>query len=92
MTLRQLQVFLAIAREKSFSRAAKSIHSSQPTMSEHVAELELELGKKVFFRRGREVTLTEAGRVLSATRRARSLPSRARGRPWMISTAWAMAR
>ena len=64
MTLRQLQVFLAIAREKSFSRAAKSIHSSQPTMSEHVAELELELGKKVFFRRGREVTLTEAGRVL----------------------------
>jgi DNA-binding transcriptional LysR family regulator len=64
MTLRQLQVFLAVAREKSFSRAAKSIHSSQPTMSEHVAELELELGKKVFFRRGREVTLTEAGRVL----------------------------
>jgi DNA-binding transcriptional LysR family regulator len=64
MTLRQLQVFLAVAREKSFSRAAKTIHSSQPTMSEHVAELELELGKKVFFRRGREVTLTEAGRVL----------------------------
>jgi DNA-binding transcriptional LysR family regulator len=64
MTLRQLQVFLAVAREKSFSQAAKTIHSSQPTMSEHVAELELELGKKVFFRRGREVTLTEAGRVL----------------------------
>lgn len=64
MTLRQLQVFLAVAREKSFSRAAKTIHSSQPTMSEHVAELERELGKKVFFRRGREVTLTEAGRVL----------------------------
>ena len=64
MTLRQLQVFLAIAREKSFSRAAKSIHSSQPTLSAHVAELERELDKKVFFRRGREVTLTEAGRVL----------------------------
>jgi DNA-binding transcriptional LysR family regulator len=64
MTLRQLQVFLAVAREKSFSQAAKTIHSSQPTMSEHVAELERELGKKVFFRRGREVTLTEAGRVL----------------------------
>jgi DNA-binding transcriptional LysR family regulator len=64
MTLRQLQVFLAVAREKSFSQAAKTIHSSQPTMSEHVAELELELGKKVFFRHGREVTLTEAGRVL----------------------------
>ena len=63
MTLRQLQVMLAVARERSFSRAAKSIHSSQPTLSEHVAELELELGKKLFFRRGREVTLTEAGRV-----------------------------
>ena len=36
MTLRQLQVVLAVAREKSFSRAAKSIHSSQPTLSEHV--------------------------------------------------------
>jgi DNA-binding transcriptional LysR family regulator len=63
MTLRQLQVFLAVAREKSFSLAARKIHSSQPTMSEHVAELEVELGKKLFFRRGREVALTEAGRV-----------------------------
>src|SRR5947209_7290955 len=63
MTLRQLEVFLAVAREKSFSRAAKRIHSSQPTLSEHVGELERELGKKLFFRRGREVTVTEAGRV-----------------------------
>ena len=65
MTLRQLEVFLAVAREKSFSRAAKRIHSSQPTLSEHISELESELGKKLFFRRGRVriVTLTEAGRV-----------------------------
>src|SRR6058998_2682907 len=63
MTLRQLEVFLAVAREKSFSRAAKRIHSSQPTLSEHIGELERELGKKLFFRRGREVTVTEAGRV-----------------------------
>src|SRR6266852_4802320 len=63
MTLRQLEVFLAVAREKSFSRAAKRIHSSQPTLSEHIGELESELGKKLFFRRGREVTMTEAGRV-----------------------------
>ena len=65
MTLRQLEVFLAVAREKSFSRAAKRIHSSQPTLSEHISELEGELGKKLFFRRGRVriVTLTEAGRV-----------------------------
>jgi DNA-binding transcriptional LysR family regulator len=63
MTLRQFEVFLAVAGERSFSRAAKKIHSSQPTVSEHVSELERELGKKLFFRRGREVTLTEAGRV-----------------------------
>jgi DNA-binding transcriptional LysR family regulator len=63
MTLRQLEVFLAVARERSFSRAATRIHLSQPTLSEHVAELEDELGKKLFFRRGREVTMTEAGRV-----------------------------
>jgi len=65
MTLRQLQVFLAVAREKNFKRAAKSVNSSQPTVSEHIAELERELGKKVFFRqRGGPVTLSEAGRVL----------------------------
>jgi DNA-binding transcriptional LysR family regulator len=63
MTLRQLEVFLAVAREKSFSRAAKRIRSSQPTLSEHVGELERELGRKLFVRHGREVTLTEAGRV-----------------------------
>jgi DNA-binding transcriptional LysR family regulator len=67
MTLRQLEVFLAVAREKSFSLAAKKIHSSQPTLSEHVSELETELGKELFFRRGRRrvVTVTEAGRVFA---------------------------
>ena len=63
MTIRQFEVFLAIAREKNFSRAAKKIHLSQPTLSEHIAELERELGKQLFHRRGREVALTEAGRV-----------------------------
>ena len=63
MTLRQFEVFLAVAAEKSFSRAAKKIHLSQPTLSEHVAELEDELGTKLFLRKGRTVALTEAGRV-----------------------------
>src|SRR5207249_9493819 len=63
MTLRQLEVFLAVAREKSFSRAAKNTQSSQPTLPEHVIELEGELGKVLFYRRGEEVTMTEAGRV-----------------------------
>ena len=63
MTFRQLEAFLAVARERSFSRAAGRIHLSQPTLSEHVRELERELGKRLFARRGRDVTLTEAGRV-----------------------------
>jgi DNA-binding transcriptional LysR family regulator len=63
MTLRQLESFLAIVREGSFVRAARRIHLSQPTLSEHVLELERELGKSLFSRRRRQVMLTEAGRV-----------------------------
>src|SRR5512145_105577 len=63
MTLRQLEVFLAIARDKSFSLAAKRIHLSQPTASEHMQELRRELGTALFTRRGRAIALTEAGRV-----------------------------
>jgi DNA-binding transcriptional LysR family regulator len=44
MTLRQLEVFVAVARERSFSRAARKIHLSQPTLSEHIRELEQGLG------------------------------------------------
>ncbi|MGH7277261.1 MAG: selenium metabolism-associated LysR family transcriptional regulator [Candidatus Rokuibacteriota bacterium] len=63
MTLRQFEAFLAVARERSFSRAGQRLHLSQPTLSEHIAELERVLETSLFVRRGREVTLTEAGRV-----------------------------
>src|SRR5687768_13275878 len=63
MTMRQLEVFLAVARAQSFSRAAERIHLSQPTLSEHTRELENELGVPLFARRSRSVVLTEAGRV-----------------------------
>src|SRR2546425_9244453 len=62
MTIRQLEVFLAIARAQSFSRAAERIHLSQPTLSEHTRQLEQELGAPLFVRHSRSVTLTEAGR------------------------------
>lgn len=64
MTLRQLESFLAVAREGSFSVAAQRLHLSQPTLTEHVQELEREIGKRLFTRRYRQVVLTEAGRVL----------------------------
>lgn len=63
MTIRQLEVFLAIAHVQSFSRAAERIHLSQPTLSEHMKELEDELGVPLFIRHSRSVSLTEPGRV-----------------------------
>jgi DNA-binding transcriptional LysR family regulator len=94
MTLRQLEVFLAVAREKSFSLAAKKIHSSQPTLSEHISELESELGKQLFFRRGRRrvVAVTEAGRVFENLRSAPSRRSRARGKRSPTWMAWLTGR
>ena len=65
MTIRQLEVFLAVGQAKSFSRAAERIHLSQPTLSEHMRELEAELGVRLFVRHPRAVSLTEAGRVFA---------------------------
>lgn len=64
MTLRQFQVFVAVAQAKSFRRAAETLHLSQPALSQHVKELEEELGARLFDRLGRTVLLTEAGRLL----------------------------
>jgi len=63
-TMRQLEAFLAVARAGSFRRAAERVHLSQPALSQHVGELERGLGARLFERRGRVVTLTEAGRIL----------------------------
>ena len=64
MTLRQLEVFLAIARARGYRRAAEALHTSQPALSQHMRELEGELGARLFDRLGRGIALTEAGRVL----------------------------
>src|SRR5438876_4143451 len=65
MTFRQLESFLAVAREGSFSRAAARIHLSQPTLSEHIRELEREMGAPLFDRSGRRASLTDAGRAFA---------------------------
>ncbi|WP_266183830.1 LysR family transcriptional regulator [Dyella humicola] len=64
ITLRQLRVFLAVAQQQHFRRAAESLHLSQPAVSRHVAELEADLGLKLFDRNTREVVPTDAGRYL----------------------------
>jgi len=63
-TIRQLEVFLAVARAGGVRRAADRVHLSQPALSRHVGELERGLGARLFDRRGRTVALTEAGRIL----------------------------
>lgn len=67
MELRVLQYFLAIAREQSIVKAAKSLHLSQPTLSTQIKAMEKELGKQLLIRGtkgSRKVTLTEEGMIL----------------------------
>src|SRR5438105_2439264 len=64
MDLNQLEVLLAVAREKSFSRAAESLHRTQPAVSQAIRRLETELDESLFDRSSKDGTLTNAGRVL----------------------------
>jgi DNA-binding transcriptional LysR family regulator len=64
MELRVLQYFLAVTREQSISGAAEYLHLSQPTLSRQLKDLEDELGKQLFIRGNRSVTLTEDGMIL----------------------------
>jgi len=64
MDLSQLEVLVAVAEEKGFSRAAERLHRTQPAVSQAVRRLEDELGKRVFDRSSKDGTLTDAGRVL----------------------------
>lgn len=63
MELRVLQYFLAVVREENISRAAESLHVTQPTLSRQMAQLEEELGTPLFIR-GKHLTLTDAGVML----------------------------
>lgn len=64
MELRVLRYFLAVAREENISRAAEALHTAQPSLSRQLKELEEELGKTLFIRGRRKITLTEEGMFL----------------------------
>jgi DNA-binding transcriptional LysR family regulator len=64
MDLGELQVFLTVAREGSFSRAAERLYRTQPAVSLAIRKLEESLGQRLFVRGARPVRLTDAGTLL----------------------------
>lgn len=64
MDLKQLESFVAIAKFKSFSKAADYLYLTQPTISSHIINLEKELNITLFDRCSKKVSLTKAGEIL----------------------------
>jgi len=64
MDIKQLKVFSTAAACGSFSRASVTLSIAQPALSRYVKALETELGVKLFYRNGRGIILTEAGKLL----------------------------
>ena len=64
MNLNQLEVFVAVADHKSFSRAAEALYLTQPTVSVYISSLEKELNAKLFVRNTKEIDVTEQGMKL----------------------------
>ena len=64
MELSQLETFLAVAEERSFSRAAVRLHRTQPAVSQVIRKLEASVGETLFDRAARDGSLTAAGMLL----------------------------
>ena len=64
MEIRTLRYFLEIAESGSFTRAAEKLHMTQPALSRQIAQLESELGRKLYTRESYGIKLTEEGLLL----------------------------
>jgi len=64
MDVRDLQVFLSVARHLNYTRAADEVNLSQPSVSVRMRQLERDLGTKLFEQLGKKIALTEAGELL----------------------------
>jgi DNA-binding transcriptional LysR family regulator len=62
LTLRQLRVYEAVAHHLSYSRAAESLHLTQPAVSMQIKQLEESIGLPLFEKLGKKIYLTEAGK------------------------------
>lgn len=60
----QLNIFLTAADTLNFTKAAQRLHMSQPSVSQHIHSLEKHFGAKLFIRKGRSLSLSDAGRTL----------------------------
>jgi DNA-binding transcriptional LysR family regulator len=64
MDVRDLQVFLSVAKHLNYTRAAEEVNLSQPSVSVRMRQLERDLGAKLFEQLGKRIILTEAGQLL----------------------------
>lgn len=64
MDIRELKYFLAVAKEENLSRAAEYLFITQPSLTRQMQNLEAEIGRPLFIRGGRKMTLTETGLLL----------------------------
>lgn len=64
MEIRVLKYFLTVVREQSITKAAEALHITQPTLSRQIAQMEDEIGVRLFERGSRKITLTNEGLLL----------------------------
>ena len=64
VTLRQIRIFAAVAQQRSFTRAARELHLTQPAVSQQIKLLEREVGLPLFEYNGRSLQVTAAGEEL----------------------------
>ena len=64
MEFRELRYFLGVAKERNITKAAELLNTTQPNLTRQIKNLEWEIGKPLFIRGKRQLTLTDAGRLL----------------------------
>lgn len=64
MDIKQLEVFVSVAKHKSFSKAARELFLTQPTVSSHIQNLENEMQTILLNRNNKVITLTDSGKIL----------------------------